>query len=118
MKRTIKMNKEKWKQNGIFTIGGILIGAGLADCLFSLKHSDLNQLARGLTIFSAGLTILVVLDNSKTQKKTEKVQKETLLRIKKVEHYLDQMQQKQQTQQTIEKQLYEIKELLQKTNNK
>lgn len=61
---------DKWKWTGIVTIGGILIGAGLADCLFAMNQLDLNQIARGLTIFSAGLTIfsagltiLVIMDN-------------------------------------------------------
>lgn len=112
MKHT-KIIPDKWKWNGIVTIGGILIGAGLADCLFAINQLDLNQIARGLTIFSAGLTILVVIDNSKTQKDTEKIQKETQLRLEKVEDKLSAIH---QFQQMTEKQLHEIKELLHKPN--
>ena len=113
MKQTFKKIQEKWKWNGIVTIGGLLIGAGFADCLFAINQLDLNQIARGLTIFSAGLTILVVIDNSKTQKDTEKIQKETQLRLEKVEDKLDAIH---QFQQMTEKQLHEIKELLHKPN--
>ena len=102
---------DKWKWNGIATIGGILIGAGLADCLFSLNKLDLNQLARGLTIFSAGLTILVVMDNNKTQKDTQIIQQETQLRLERVE---DQLNAIYQSQQITENQLQEIKTLLHK----
>ncbi|WP_019638869.1 hypothetical protein [Paenibacillus fonticola] len=113
MKQTLNI-PDKWKRNGIVTIGGILIGAGLADCLFAMDQLDLNQIARGLTIFGAGLTILVIMDNSKTQKNTEKVQKETQLRLKKVEEKLNTIH---QSQQMTEEQLQEIKELLKKTNS-
>lgn len=102
---------DKWKWNGIVTIGGILIGAGLADCLFSLNKLDLNQLARGLTIFSAGLTILVVMDNNKTQKDTQIIQQETQLRLERVEDRLNAIH---QSQQITENQLQEIKTLLHK----
>lgn len=113
MKQTLNI-PDKWKRNGIVTIGGILIGAGLADCLFAMDQLDLNQIARGLTIFGAGLTILVIMDNSKTQKNTEKVQKETQLQLEKIEEKLNTMH---QSQQMTEEQLQEIKELLKKTNS-
>ncbi|MNJ34761.1 hypothetical protein D3C77_294860 [compost metagenome] len=113
MKQTL-ITPDKWKRNGIVTIGGILIGAGLADCLLAMNQPDLNQIARGLTIFSAGLTILVIMDNSKTQKNTEKIQKETQLRLEKVEEKLNTIH---QSQQMTEEQLQEIKELLKKTNS-
>lgn len=112
MKKTWNLISHKWKWNGIVTIGGILIGAGLADCVLALDQLDINQIARGLTIFSAGLTILVVMDNSKTQKETEAIQKETQLRLKIVE---DQLQAIQKSQQITEKQLLEIKQLLRKS---
>lgn len=110
----IKIIPDKWKWNVIVTIGGILIGAGFADCLFSLNQLDINQLARGLTIFSAGLTILVVMDNNKTQKDTKKIQEETQLRLERVE---DQLNAIHQSQQITEKQLQEIKTLLHKSNS-
>lgn len=112
MKKSWNLISHKWKWNGIVTIGGILIGAGLADCVLALDQLDINQIARGLTIFSAGLTILVVMDNSKTQKETETIQKETQLRLKKVE---DQLQAIHNSQQITEKQLLEIKQLLRKS---
>lgn len=105
---------DKWKWTGIVTIGGILIGAGLADCLFAMNQLDLNQIARGLTIFSAGLTILVIMDNSKTQKNTEKIQQEAQLRLEKVEEQLNAIY---QSQQMTEEQVREIKGLLKKTNS-
>jgi len=111
MKKITNLISDKWKWSGISAIGGLLIGAGLADCLFSVNQLDLNQLARGLTIFSAGLTILVVMDNTKTQKKTEHIQNETKLRLEKVE---DQLNAIQRSQQMNEKQLHEIKKLLRK----
>jgi len=91
---------DKWRRNGIVTIGGILVGAGIADCIYSLNQLDLNQLARGLTIFSAGLTIIVVMDSAKTQRDTEKIQQENQLRL-----------------QRVEEQLNEIKTLLNKSNS-
>ncbi|TCZ75468.1 hypothetical protein E0485_17205 [Paenibacillus albiflavus] len=85
------MIPDKWKWNGIVTIGGILIGAGIADCIFALNQLDLNQLARGLTISSAGLTILVIMDNTKTQRETEKIQKENQHRLERVEEQLNEI---------------------------
>ncbi|NWL86064.1 MULTISPECIES: hypothetical protein [unclassified Paenibacillus] len=104
---------EKWKSTGIVTIGGILIGAGLADCLFAMNQLDLNQIARGLTVFSAGLTILVIMDNSKTQKNTEKIQQEAQVQLEKV---AEQLQAIHQSQQITEEQVREIKELLNKSD--
>lgn len=114
MKQALNIIPDKWKRNGIVTIGGILLGAGLADCLFAMNQLDLNQTARGLTIFSAGLTILVIMDNSKTQKNTEKIQKETQFRLEKVEEKLNTIH---QSQQMTEEQLHEIKEFLKKSNS-
>jgi len=114
MKQTLNKILEKWKWNGIVTIGGLLIGAGCADCLFAINQLDLNQIARGLTIFSAGLTILVVIDNSKTQKDTEKVQKATQLRLEKVE---DKLAVILQSQQMSEKQFQEIIKLLHRSKS-
>ncbi|MDR0266949.1 hypothetical protein [Paenibacillus sp.] len=114
MKQTLNGIPDKWKWSGILVIGGLLIGAGVSDCLIAIKHLDLNQIARGLTIFGAGLTILVILDNSKTQKDTEKIQKETILRLEKVEDKLNEIH---QSQQLTEEQLREIKELLHKSNS-
>ncbi|MCM3634935.1 hypothetical protein [Paenibacillus camelliae] len=113
MKQPYSLIQDKWKWNVVLTLGGALMGAGIADCLFSLRQMDLNQLARGLTIFSAGLTILVVLDNTKTQKKSEDMQKENQLRLEKVE---DQLNAIHHTQQLTEKQLNEIKDLLRQAN--
>ncbi|GAA0135224.1 hypothetical protein YSY43_20640 [Paenibacillus sp. YSY-4.3] len=114
MKQPLNIIPDKWKRNGIVTIGGILIGAGLADCLLAMNQPDLNQIARGLTIFSAGLTILVIMDNSKTQKNTEEIQKETQLRLEKVEEKLNTIH---QSQQMTEEQLHEIRELLKQSNS-
>ncbi|EPY08720.1 hypothetical protein AZ66_06210 [Paenibacillus sp. E194] len=108
------MIPEKWRWNGIVTIGGILVGAGIADCIYSLNRLDLNQLARGLTIFSAGLTILVVMDNTKTQRATEKIQIENELRLQRVEEQLNAIH---QSQHMTEQQLHEIKALLNKSNS-
>lgn len=113
MKQILKTIPDKWKWNGIVTIGGILVGAGFADCLFALNQADLNQIARGLTIFGAGVTILVIMDNSRTQKNTENIQKETQLRLEKIENKLHAIQ---QSQQITEKQLHELKELLHQSN--
>lgn len=109
MKQKLNIVPDKWKRTGIVTIGGILIGAGLADCIIAMNQPDLNQIARGLTIFSAGLTILVIMDNSKTQKNTERIQKETQHRLETVENKLNEIH---QSQQMTEEQLHEIKELL------
>lgn len=113
MKPMFKGIPDKWKWNGIVTIGGILVGAGIADCLLAINQADLNQIARGLTIFSAGLTILVIVDNSKTQKNTENMQKETQLRLDKIEDKLNAIH---QSQQLTDKQLHELKELLHPSN--
>jgi hypothetical protein len=113
MTKNLNTFYEKWKRNGILAIGGILIGAGIADCLFAINQMELNQIARGLTIFSAGLTILVVMDNSKTQKETENVQKSTLLQLEKVTSALNELQ---QSQKINENQVQEIKKLLNKMN--
>jgi hypothetical protein len=115
MKYLLNIIPDKWKWNGILTIGGLLIGLGIADCLFAFTQTDLNQIARGLTIFGAGLTILVVMDNTKTQRATEKIHKETQLQLTRVE---DQLNAFHESQQMTEKQLHEIKNLLQKTYSK
>ncbi|MFC6333223.1 hypothetical protein ACFP56_11360 [Paenibacillus septentrionalis] len=115
MKQTASLLSEKWKWNIIATIGGVLLGAGLADCLFALNELDLNQIARGLTIFSAGLTILVVMDNTKTQKISEGIQQENQQRLQSMEI---QLQDIQRSQQQTEKQLLELKELLSKSAEK
>lgn len=113
MKQTTSLLSEKWKWNIIVTIGGVLIGAGLADCLFALNELDLNQIARGLTIFSAGLTILVVMDNTKTQKVSEGIQQENQQKLQSIE---EQLQEIQRSQKQTEKQLLELKELLSKSS--
>ncbi|MFC7679092.1 hypothetical protein [Paenibacillus sp. GCM10028914] len=114
MKQLLNIIPDNWKRTGIVTIGGLLIGAGFADCLIAMNPPDLNQIARGLTVFSAGLTILVIMDNSKTQKETEKIQKETQLRLKKIEDKLDAIHQSQQITNT---QYLEIKELMQQSSS-
>ncbi|MGG4340531.1 hypothetical protein [Paenibacillus lautus] len=114
MKQPLNIIPEQWKRTGIVTIGGLLIGAGFADCLIAMNSIDLNQIARGLTIFSAGLTILVVMDNSKTQKQTEKLQKETQLRMERIEDKLNALH---QSQQITNSQFLEIKELMHQSNS-
>jgi len=114
MKNPLNFISNTWKWNVIVTIGGVLIGVGLADCVSAINKSDLNQIARGLTIFSAGVTILVVMDSTKTQKQTEKVHQDTQLRLEKVE---EQMNELMHAQQLTQKQLSEIKELLQQSNS-
>lgn len=114
MKHPLNLIPNTWKWNAIVTIGGILIGVGLADCVSAINKSDLNQIARGLTIFSAGVTILVVMDSSKTQKQTEKVHHDTQLRLEKVEEQLSELM---HAQQLTQKQLTEIKELLQTSHS-
>jgi len=114
MKHPLNFIPNTWKWNAIVTIGGILIGVGLADCVSAINKSDLNQIARGLTIFSAGVTILVVMDSSKTQKQTEKVHHDTQLRLEKVEEQLSELM---HAQQLTQKQLTEIKELLQTSHS-
>lgn len=106
------LNKHKWILTGIMVLGGVLIGAGVADCIIAINPLNLDQAARGLTIFSAGLTIVVLVDNTKTQKVTEKIHQETLLRLKNAEEQLEAIY---NYQQLTEKQLNEIKKLLQKS---
>lgn len=65
MQEPLNIMPEQWKRMRILTLGGLLIEAGLADCVIAMKTFDLNQIASGSTIFSAGLTILIVMDNSK-----------------------------------------------------
>lgn len=115
MKEPLNIIPEPWKRTGILTIGGLLIGAGLADCVIAMKTFDLNQTARGLTIFSAGLTILVVMDNSKTQKQAEKLQNETQLRLERIEDKLNAIH---QSHQITNSQYLEIKELMQQPHSK
>jgi len=86
MKRISVQNK--WKWNSIKLIGGLLIGAGVADCIIATNTMDLNQIARGLTIFSAGLTILVVLDSAITQRETEQKQQAIEQRLERIEKLL------------------------------
>jgi len=107
-----KLVSEKLKWSGITTIGGLLIGVGVADCIFAMNSIDLNQIARGITIFSAGLTILVIMDNSKTQRAAEEIQNATHQRLEHVESQLDTIQ---QSQQKLEAQLDEMKEMLRKS---
>ncbi|WP_054954828.1 hypothetical protein [Paenibacillus dakarensis] len=114
MKQPLKIILDKWKRTGIVTIGGLLIGAGFADCLIAMNQPDLDQIARGLTVLSAGLTILVIMDNSKTQMETDKIQKETQLQLKKIEDKLDAIQ---QSQQITNAQFLEIKELMHQSNS-
>lgn len=109
MKHILDFIPQKWRMSGILAIGGALLGAGLADSIFAMNHVDLNQIARGLTIFSAGLTILVLLDNTKKQQEADSVQKDTQLRLEKIEAQLSAIQ---QSQQMTEQQLQEIKGLL------
>jgi len=109
MKDNILTKKLKW--SAITAIGGLLIGVGVADCIIAMNKVDLNQIARGITIFSAGLTILVIIDNSKTQRATEEIQKNTLQRL---EHVENQLQTVQQSQQKLEAQIHEMKEMLRK----
>ncbi len=56
--------EHKWILNTIMVIGGAFIGAGVADCLMAINQLDLDQIARGLTVFSAGLTVVVLVDNT------------------------------------------------------
>lgn len=95
-----------WVLNLVMTVGGILMGTGVADCVLAMNHLDLDQAARGLTIFSAGLTIAVLVDNTKTQKATEQIQQETHLQLKAIEKHLEALC---NSQQLTEQQLQEIK---------
>lgn len=115
MKQPLSIIPEQWKRTAIVTIGGLLLGAGFADCVIAMNSLDLNQIARGLTIFSAGLTILVIMDNSKTQKQTEKLQKEMQLRMERIEDKLNAIHLSQQITNT---QFLEIKELMQQPDLK
>lgn len=114
MKPSLNFISNKWKSNVILTIGGLLIGAGIADCLFALNQMDLNQIARGLTIFSAGLTIIVVMDNLKTQKNTEGIQNEILITLEKVEETLQHIQ---TSQKMTAGQFAELKDMLRTSNS-
>lgn len=95
----MKLNSalSKWKWTIINLIGGLLIGAGVADCIIATNGFDLDQIARGLTIFSAGVTILVVLDSAKTQKETEMKQKEVQEKLERIEKLLIEMKKSQKT---------------------
>lgn len=110
---TIK--EHKWVLNTVMIIGGILIGAGVADCVRSFNEVNLDQLARGLTIFSAGVTICVLVDNTKAQKATNKIHQETQLQLKNVEKQLEAIL---HSQQLTEQQIQEIKERALKDNEK
>lgn len=109
MKDNIIPKVLKW--SGITAIGGLLFGVGVADCIFAINKVDLNQIARGITIFNAGLTILVIVDNSKTQRASEEIQKASLQRLAHVENQLNTVQ---QSQQKLEAQLHEMSEMLRK----
>jgi len=87
--------RSKWKWNSIKLLGGLLVGAGVADCIIATKSMDLNQIARGLTIFSAGLTILVVLDSAITQRQTELKQQEVRQKLEHIEKLLLEIRQAQ-----------------------
>jgi len=104
---------DKWKRHGITVLGGLLIGAGVADAILATNAADLDQIARGLTIFSAGLTILVVHDTARTQKKTELRQQEYQLKLSKIEHMLLEMQ---QSRKMTEAQQQEILRLLRRSD--
>ena len=86
MKLTV--TQHKWLLNIVMLIGGVLVGIGVTDCIMALNQMNLDQGARGLTIFSAGVTILVLIDNTKTQQVTEQTQQETLQQLRKVEALL------------------------------
>lgn len=98
---------QKWVLNLVMIIGGLLIGLGIGDCLNAISPLDLDQAARGLTIFSAGLTITVLVDNTKTQKAAEQIQQETQLQLKNIAQQLDVIY---HSQQRTEAQLEEMKE--------
>ena len=113
MKNTLLNILSKWKHSVIVTIGGLFIGAGFADFLFAINQMDLNQIARALTIFSAGLTILVVMDNAKTQKENAKIQKATQLHLEKIENKLNDIH---ESQHLTTKQYQELLSQLNKAN--
>ena len=114
MKYILDFIPNKWKWSAVLAIGGVMLGAGLADSIFAVNDADLNQVARGLTIFSAGLTILVLVDNSKKQQEADSIQKDTQQRLEKIEAQLSVIE---QSQQLTEQQLKEIKELLVKQSD-
>lgn len=101
-----RLTEQKWVLNTVMIIGGFLVGAGVADCLMSLNQLDLDQLARGLTIFSAGVTICVLVDNTKAQKATKKIYLETQLQLKNIEEKLEAIY---QSQQVTEKEVREMR---------
>lgn len=84
-----KFKEHKWILNTVMVIGGAFIGAGVADCLMAINQLDLDQIARGLTVFSAGLTVVVLVDNTKTQKAAENTQLQTQLQLKNIERQLE-----------------------------
>lgn len=100
------LTEQKWVLNTVMIIGGILIGAGVADCLLSLNQLNVDQLARGLTIFSAGVTICVLVDNTKAQKAAQKTHLETQLQLKTIEKQLEAIY---HAQQLTEKEVQEIR---------
>lgn len=100
------LTEKKWVLNTVMIIGGILIGAGVADCLMSLNQLNVDQLARGLTIFSAGVTICVLVDNTKAQKAAQKTHLETQLQLKTIEKQLEAIY---HAQQLTEKEVQEIR---------
>lgn len=105
--------EHKWILNTIMVIGGAFIGAGVADCLMAINQLDLDQIARGLTVFSAGLTVVVLVDNTKTQKAAENIQLETQLQLRNIERQLEALS---HAQQVTAEQLQEMKNCL--TNQK
>ncbi len=109
---TIK--EQKWVLNTVMIIGGFLVGAGVADCVMSINELDIDQLARGLTIFSAGLTVVVLVDNTKAQKATEKIQQQTQLQLKNIEKQLEAIC---RSQQLTEMEVQEIRSCLPKRNS-
>lgn len=118
MKHIKQIMSEKWKWHSIAIIGGILLGAGVADCILAVNKQDINQIARGLTIFSAGITILVVMDNAKTQRKNENYQKDTHVQLEVLLNKLNELEHElQQTKQHNQRQLDEIKQLLKQNQN-
>lgn len=82
---------QKWFLNTVMIIGGFLIGAGVADGLLAVKQLSVDQLARGLTIFSAGLTVVVLVINTKSQRAAEQTQQETQLQLKRIEQQLQEI---------------------------
>jgi len=83
--------QQKWLLNTVMIIGGFLVGSGVADSLLAVNHLNVDQLARGLTIFSAGLTIIVLVINTKSQRAAEQVQLETQLQLKRIEQQLEEI---------------------------